>query len=150
MKGIINNVRAILLPALMVVGTEAWAAEAAAPSPTGGLFRMLLGLIAVLAVMALIVWAMKRFTPGSLGQASVVSIVGGVSVGTRERVVVVEVADRWLVVGVAPGQISSLANLDAGTASAEVAAGIASEQPGLPLHPFAKWLKQAHGKRHAE
>ena len=95
---------------------SAWAADAVAVSPSGGVLKMVLGLAVVLAVMALITWALKRFMPniGSNNQ-SVVRVVGGVSVGSRERVVVVEVAGRWIVIGVAAGQVNGIANLDAGS-----------------------------------
>lgn len=81
-------------------------------STTGGVAKMVLGLLVVLGVMALATWAIKRMMPGASGQQSVIRIVGGASVGTRERVVVLEVAGRWLVVGVAPGQVNAIANLE--------------------------------------
>ena len=43
-----------------------------------------------------------------------IKVVGGVSVGTRERVVVLEVAGRWLVVGVAAGQVNAIADIEKG------------------------------------
>lgn len=131
------------------VSFPACAAEVYSPSPTGGVFRMLLGLMAVLAVMALIVWVMKRFTPGSLGQQSVVRVVGGVSVGTRERIVVVEVADRWLVVGVAPGQVNSIANLEAGSMAMPADSHGGSGQSDTSMQPFARWLKKSIEKPNA-
>lgn len=111
---------------------------------------MVLGLAVVLAVMALITWVLKRMMPGAGGQQSVVRIVGGVSVGSRERVVVVEVADRWIVVGVAPGQVNGIANLEVGAMQiAENALGANSQlhpNPGAFTHPFAQWLKRSAGK----
>ncbi|PKO46957.1 MAG: flagellar biosynthetic protein FliO [Betaproteobacteria bacterium HGW-Betaproteobacteria-22] len=74
--------------------------------------KMVLGLIVVLGILGVLAWMLKRMAPGIGKLQSAVRIVGGVSVGTRERVVVVEIADRWLVVGVAPGQVSALANLE--------------------------------------
>lgn len=115
-------------------------------SASGSLLRMVLGLAAVLGVMLLIAWLMKRLTPG-LKQQSVVRIVGGVSVGTRERVVVVEVADRWLVLGVAPGQVTSLANLEPGeeipALTTVQALNTQQSANAKPAHPFASWLKQS-------
>lgn len=94
----------------------AMAADAVAVSPSGGVLKMLLGLTVVLAVMALITWVLKRMMPGvGSNKQSVVRVVGGVSVGSRERVVVLEVAGRWIIVGVASGQVNGLANLDAGS-----------------------------------
>lgn len=128
-----------------------WAAEAAAVSPAGGVLKMILGLALVLAVMALVTWGLKRMMPGAGGQQSAVRIVGGVSVGSRERVVVLEVAGRWLVVGVAPGQVSAIANLDIGSiavannaADGDYQAAIASTQTLAPS--FAQWLKQSATK----
>lgn len=113
-------------------------------SASGSLLRMVLGLAAVLGVMVLIAWLMKRLTPG-LKQQSVVRIVGGVSVGSRERVVVVEVADRWLVLGVAPGQVTSLANLEPGQELPALTATQSAHQASAQsaAQPFANWLKQS-------
>lgn len=122
--------------ALLLSPTVTWAA-AEEVSTTGSLLRMVLGLALVLGVMVGIAWLMKRMTPG-LKQQSVVRIVGGVSVGSRERVVVVEVAGRWLVLGVAPGQVTSLADLEPGE---EIPlAGPATSQAATP---FSAWLNKS-------
>src|SRR5450830_399046 len=79
---------------------------AVASSATGSVFTMLLGLVAVLALMVSLGWLFK-----GAGSNAVAKIIGGVSVGTRERVLVVEVADQWIVVGVAPGRVNTLATM---------------------------------------
>ncbi len=134
----------------MVCSSPTWAADTTPASPSGGLLKMLLGLVVVLAVMAGLAWLLKRLLPGAGGSHSVARIVGGVSVGSRERVVVVEVADRWIVVGVAPGSVSGLANLDAG--NLEVMSNIDAGQQSLPtnsslVEPFASWMKKSLGKQ---
>jgi len=73
---------------------------------------MALGLMLVLGVMAGVAWLAKRMLPGVGNKQSTIHVVGSANVGTRERVVVLEVAGRWLVVGVAPGQVSAIANLE--------------------------------------
>jgi flagellar protein FliO/FliZ len=108
MKNRINHI----LFSLLALPCSVWAAEATAMSPTGGVMKMALGLAIVLAVMALITWLLKRMMPSVANKQSILRVVGGVSVGSRERVVVLEVAGRWIVIGVAPGQISRLANLE--------------------------------------
>lgn len=99
-----------------MVSAPAFAADSI--TPTASILRMLIGLAVVLLVMAAIAWGMKKTMRGKLGQQNTIRIVDGVSVGTRERVMVLEVADRWLVVGVAAGQVSPIANLPAGSALA--------------------------------
>lgn len=133
---------------LTIFSSSSYAAEAAV-SPSGGVLKMLLGLVIVLAVMAGLAWLLKRMLPGVSGSQAVVKIIGGVSVGSRERVVVVEVADRWIVVGVAPGQVHALADMEAKAIPAsdllqtEVHNGT---QPALVGQPFAQWLKKSLNK----
>lgn len=80
------------------------------PESDGGPLRVILGLLLVLALIGGLAWAMKKLNHAKIGNQSVAKIVGGVSVGTRERVVVVEIGGNWVVVGVASGQVTSLAN----------------------------------------
>ncbi|MDP1522541.1 MAG: flagellar biosynthetic protein FliO [Methylotenera sp.] len=127
------------------------AADAVAVSPTGGVLKMALGLAVVLGVMAIITWVLKRMMPGVGNKQSVVRIVGGVSVGSRERVVVLEVAGRWIVVGVASGQVSRIANLEMGAASLAESmpasnVGTNNISPGDFTNTFAHWLKKSTGK----
>ena len=140
--------RASLLALMLIYGT-ALAADpvAAAPvpasaSPVLDMFKVLFGLIVVLAVLAGILWLMKRTGLGQAHGGGAVKIVGGVSVGNRERVLVVEVADQWIVVGVAPGSVNALASLPRQEQFAQAAA---QPQAGQ----FAAWLKQKIDKRNA-
>ncbi|WDZ98031.1 flagellar biosynthetic protein FliO [Herbaspirillum sp. WKF16] len=115
---------------------------ASLPSSTGSVFTMLLGLIAVLALIAGVAWLFKRLglTQNLAGNAAA-RVIGGVSVGTRERVMVIEVGDQWIVVGVAPGRVNALTTMP----RQEVAA--TQQAAGAPA--FASWLKQTMDKRNA-
>lgn len=121
------------------------AAEPAPPAASGNLLQVMLGLLLVLALMAAAAWALKRFGVAKAAGASTVRIVGGVSVGNRERVLVVEVADQWIVVGVAPGRVNALATMarQESVLSAQTAQGPATTN-------FALWLKQTIEKRNAQ
>ena len=150
------NIRLIILSlfGFSYQSTALAAAKSAAMSPTGSVLKMVLGLAVVLAVMALVSWLVKRLLPSATGQNTAIKMVGGVSVGSRERVVVLEVADRWLVVGVAQGQVSSIANLEVGsdqliesvmgdkaTTKATDTAHAAFANP--IVKPFSEWLKKS-------
>jgi len=93
-------------------------------------------------LMAAIAWLFKRsgLTPGGSSNA-VAKIIGGVSVGSRERVMVIEVADQWIVVGVAPGRVNTLATMP--RQEHTPAAGSAHAHAGN----FSAWLKQTIEKR---
>ncbi|HEB93527.1 MAG TPA: flagellar biosynthetic protein FliO [Gammaproteobacteria bacterium] len=75
---------------------------------TSHLLQTTLGLLAVLAVVVAIGWAVKRFGNLRGGVQGQMKIVGGISLGTRERVVLLQVGEQQLVLGVAPGQIRTL------------------------------------------
>jgi len=138
-------IRFVCLQSLaMLLVNNVFADTVTTPTPATSALKMILGLAVVLGVMVLIAWTLKRMTPIGGSQASVARIVGGVSVGTRERVVVIEIADRWIVVGVAPGQVNALADIAAG--SIDVPTGEAQSQHVLMSHPFAKWLKKSLDK----
>ncbi len=152
------NIRLVLLSlfGLAYQANALAAEEVAAVSPTGNVLKMVLGLAVVLAVMALISWLVKRMLPNAAGQNSAIKVLGGVSVGSRERVVVLEVADRWLVVGVAQGQVSAIANLEVGSdqLAESVVQGSTNSKPNEDaiahaafanpiVKPFSEWLKKS-------
>ncbi len=78
---------------------------------SGALFQAFGGLAIVVALMFGSAWIFRRSGGLQAINRGPVKIVGGVRVGTRERVMVLEVADTWLVVGVTAGQINALHTL---------------------------------------
>ena len=78
------------------------------PLGTSQLVQTLLGLIAVLALIVGLAWGIKRFgrLPGT-GNSNI-RVEGGVSLGPRERAVLLNVDGTRLLVGVAPGRVQTL------------------------------------------
>ncbi len=96
----------------------------AAPSlGLGAVLQTLFGLAVVVALVFACAWVARRtgFAPSARG--SIVRTVGGVSLGGKERVAVVEIGDTWLVLGAAPGNVRLLHTLPAGSADVARAAG---------------------------
>ncbi len=92
-----------------------------------------LGVIVALLVGA--AWLVKKLSGGrEFGQGGV-KIVGGVVLGPRERVVLLEVGQERLVIGIVPGQIRTLHRLAAPDQSSE------STKESMPEKPFKYWLK---------
>src|SRR4051794_8097677 len=98
-------------PLLASVAGFAHAAEQSGASTAGSLARVLFGLVAVLALMAATAWLLRRCGASRTTGAGTIKVVGGVSVGSRERIMVVEIGGQWLVVGVAPGRINALTSM---------------------------------------
>ena len=116
---------------------------------SGSPLQVMLGLGVVLAVIAGCAWLLKRMTGVHRGHPGVVKIIGGSAVGQRERVVVVEVAETWLVLGIAPGQVTALHSMPKGDIGASV-----PHVSGTPGHvekdsQFSGWLKRM-AEKHGE
>ena len=131
--------RARLLPAAALLGAPAaFGAEAATPGPGfGGVLQVSLGLGVVLGMVVLAAWLVRRLGMGGGLPQGLVRVRGGVAVGQRERVVVIEVRDTWLVVGVAPGAVRTLHTLPK-PPDADAAGG---REPAEAS--FARWLARA-------
>jgi flagellar protein FliO/FliZ len=118
------------------------------PPPTaamsaGSVLQVVLSLLLVLAAVVVVGWILKRINLPQQGAGNALKIVSGVAVGQRERIVLVEVNDTWLVVGVAPGQVNALHTMPKGAISSTTAPATADDGK------FQAWLKQMMEKRNA-
>ena len=111
---------------------------------TGSLLQTLFALVVVLALLAGLVWFMKRFGPKAGVGPAHLRVVGAINIGGRERIMVVEVGDQWIVVGASPGRVNALATMP--KQEAEPSAALAANVPS----GFADWLKQTIEKRNAK
>lgn len=119
----------------------------AAPVADGGMLQVMLGLGLVLAVIAGAAWLLRRFGGMPRGPANAIRVIGGSAVGQRERVVLLEVADTWLVIGVAPGHVTALHSMPKGeTAAIDDATDHAA---GTNTH-FSAWFRQVMEKRNGK
>jgi flagellar protein FliO/FliZ len=78
------------------------------PNIASNLIQTTLGLLAVLAMIAAAAWIFKRLGNFQSGMHGKLKVIGGVSLGARERVVLLQVGEEQLVLGVAPGRIQTL------------------------------------------
>lgn len=107
------------------------------PGVSGGtVLQAVLGLLFLLVLLLALAWVARKLQGGKgFGQGGM-KLLGGIALGPRERIVLVEVADDWLVIGIVPGQIRTLHRLPKGElATAAAPAG------GLEK-TFADWLGQ--------
>lgn len=111
---------------------------------TGSVMQIIFSLLLVLAAVALVAWIMKRINLPQHGAASLLKVISGVAVGQRERIVLVEINDTWLVVGVAPGQVRTLHAMQKGQLPPSTGSSF-----GQPDGKFQMWLKQMVEKRNA-
>lgn len=132
----------LALPALLLCLQSAIAQSAAAPAPSaslgGSFLQMLFGLALVLGLLFAGVWFLKKLTGNPGANANIARVVGATPIGGRERIVIVELGQTWLVLGVTPNSINTLA-----------------EMPRQPLPPgsrpappnLADWLRNSMNRR---
>jgi len=106
------------------------------------ILTMLSGLAVVLLVLWVVVVLLRRVPAlRSLMPANAGRVYASLAVGPRERVVLVEMAGEWMLVGVAPGRVSLLKTL-----SAEQAQAWATEQTAQGA-ARPEWLQALTGGR---
>jgi flagellar protein FliO/FliZ len=141
----VTNSRIVLFPPGLVAWSFSNAVEAAEGGGNGiaggAMLQVVLGLILVLALMAGLAWLLKRAGGMQRDTAGAIRVMGGAMVGQRERVVLLEVADTWLIVGVAPGHVTALHSMPKG----EIGKGPAGET--VSGARFSTWLQQIADKR---
>ena len=102
----------------------------------------LLWFIAILALIPLVLWLLKRTPVGGAGGSGLLRSVAALPLSASQRIAVIEVgqgeARRWLVLGVTPANITTLHTME----PQEIAAA-----PGAAAPAFAQLLARlGHGR----
>jgi flagellar protein FliO/FliZ len=105
---------------LFALGT----AHAQGQAPEGpSLLPLVLTFVLVLALIPVAVWMLKRLGAGNVSATAGMQVVAQLPLGQRERLVVVEAGDRWLILGVTPSSINRVGTLPKGELPTGAAAG---------------------------
>lgn len=78
------------------------------PLTAGAIVQTILGLLAVVVVIIAAAWLMRRVVQLQAGTQGVLKVIANLSLGPRERVVLMQVGDRQLLLGIAPGHVNTL------------------------------------------
>lgn len=82
------------------------------PISSVNMLQLVMGLVIVLVTIVAVAWVMRRFGQFSALPNGAMKIIGGLSMGTRERIVLLQVGKTQLLIGVAPGRVQTLCMLD--------------------------------------
>ena len=135
-------------PAAVLPAMPAGAPMTMAPtSSAGSLLQTIFALVFVLALLIGLAWFMKRYGPKVMGGNNKMRVVSSLNLGGRERIVLVEVADQWIVVGASPGRINALATMPRQEGELPQ---LATTQNGPAAANFSEWLKQTIEKRNGK
>ncbi len=82
------------------------------PISAGSILQLILMLLFVVGLILFAAWFFRRLGHFGGSGNQVIRYLGGISVGQRERVVLIEVGETQLLIGVAPGRVEKLHKLD--------------------------------------
>lgn len=121
---------------------SAIAAETATPAVSAGTYlQATLALALIVALLLGLAWLARKVSGSKgFGQGGM-KVIGGVALGPRERIVLLEVGDEWLVIGVVPGQIRTLHRMIKGDDMPAGTLPVAGEKP------FTQWLQSITERR---
>lgn len=95
-------------PAAPQAQTQLISGATRTPDTLSTLVSLGLGLLAVIAIIYGCAWLIRRMTGMTSMNNSVIKVVSVMALGTRERIVVVDVAGQQLLLGITPGTIRTL------------------------------------------
>ena len=98
----------------LLAAEEGVAAVATSPAPVqaavglGNVLQVIVALLFVVVLIVITAWFIRRFSGTALGRNSSLRLLAGISVGQRERIVLVQAGEVQLLLGVAPGAVRTL------------------------------------------
>ena len=101
------------------------------------LMKLTAGLLAVVIIIFFFAWLMKRLKLTQHSRGGLLQIIAGLSVGTRDRIVLLQVGDEQILIGLSPGRMEKLHTLKQ---------PLAVEESEVVLAPFAQKINDLMGK----
>jgi flagellar protein FliO/FliZ len=102
---------------LLLQSVAAFASQTAATAPistsgTAYIGQVLFGLMGVLLLILGLAWLLKRFGQGAMLGSQHMKVLATMPLGTRERLLLVDVAGQQILLGVSAGRITNLHSFD--------------------------------------
>lgn len=94
------------------------------------------GLIIVLGIFFVCVWGMRKLSGLAVSGTEKMRMLGGLTLGLREKVILLQVGKKQLILGVTPGRIETLLVLEGEDCLQR------EESSSAPTEPFAQKLAQ--------
>jgi flagellar protein FliO/FliZ len=113
-------------------------AVAASNVAPGSLVRIVVSLVVVVGLMIFLALLFKKFGLNRMQSAFPVKVIGAISVGNNQRIMIIEVGEEWLVLGVTPHSISTLTSM---LRQEDTNSIVSVDNPNLPA-----WMKGAFEK----
>ena len=74
--------------------------------------QVLVGLLIVVIAIFVLAWLVKRLAPGNLTGNKQMRVISYLMLGNREKAVLVQIGEKQMLLGVAPGRVTTLCEFD--------------------------------------
>jgi flagellar protein FliO/FliZ len=81
------------------------------PMSSPYLLKLTGGLILIVALIFLLAWLVRKFNLNQQSHSGLIRIIAGLSIGTRDRIVLLQIGEEQILVGLTPGKIEKLHTL---------------------------------------
>ncbi len=95
----------------LLAQAEKQAGSALEPISSPYLLKLTGGLLLIVALIFLLAWLTKKFNLNQQSQSGLMRIIAAMSIGTRDRIVLLQVGDEQILLGLTPGRIEKLHTL---------------------------------------
>ncbi len=102
----------LYLPSSLAIVSNELPKQTVRTVSSGDVLNWSVGLLVVLAIFFLSVWVLRKSGQLSIGGVEKMRVLSGLSLGMREKVVLLQVGQKQLVLGVTPGRIETLLVLE--------------------------------------
>ncbi len=97
-----------LLSSTVSAQSELITAAPLEPLSSPYLLKLTGGLLLVVAVIFVLAWLVKKFNLNQQSQNGLIKIIAGLSIGTRDRIVLLQIGEEQILIGLTPGRIEKL------------------------------------------
>lgn len=119
--------------------------SATVSSASGNLIQITLSLILVIGLLIALSIGFKKFGINRIGSTFPVKVIGAISVGNNQRIMVIEVDDEWIVLGVTPQNISTITSM-----ARQESIHSSTNSDGTAKPNFAAWMQSTLEKYHVK
>ena len=113
---------------------------------TSPLIHVGLGLSATIALILAVAWLVRRLQAKTISGSGSLQVVSGMMLGARERLVLVEVDDYRILIGVSPGGIVPIHVMSGSNMSGDQKNALADTREGNPRELIARMLQGKAGR----
>lgn len=112
------------------------------PSLASLMAQTAVGLAVVLIAIAALAWVVKKLNVSNFGGNKTMQVLSVLPVGTREKVVLVEVGGQQLLLGVAPGRVNAVHVFDTPVVEAPAVKEKTASMPSLAASTASEFSKK--------